>query len=152
VSGGEDGVCYQWNLRPPGELPDKEPATLWNDLASENNEAAYSSMWKLSTMPDQTVALLAEKLHAIKTVIDLDHAAEGISAEEAGRRRRLVQTAIAKHSGVEATVTVRRAISLLAELGTPSARELLNELADQKTNADIRQVAAAAIQRLEASQ
>ena len=73
VSGGEDGVCYLWDLRPPGSRPDNDPARLWQDLAGEDGSAAYQAIWALSEMPDRAVALLAEKLRPVKSVIDLDH-------------------------------------------------------------------------------
>jgi RNA polymerase sigma factor (sigma-70 family) len=40
VSGGQDGACYLWDMRPSGDLPTSDPARLWDDLAGDDGPAA----------------------------------------------------------------------------------------------------------------
>jgi RNA polymerase sigma factor (sigma-70 family) len=148
VSGGEDGVCYLWDLRPPGNRPANDLARLWDDLAGENSSAAFQAMWALSQLPDRAVAMLAEKLHPVRSVIDLDRVAEGSSDEEIQRLRRMKKLLINKDPKVESAVAVRRAISVLAQLGTPDAIGLLNNLAEQDPKRDVGRLATAALDRL----
>ena len=148
VSGGEDGACYLWDLRPTDARPDKDIARLWDDLAGEDSSAAFQAMWALSAIPDRTVTMLAEKLRPVTTVIDLDRVALGTSDEEIQRRRRMRKLLIAKDPKVESAIAVRRAISLLAWIGTPDAIGLLNNLAEQDPKRDVRRFATAALARL----
>ena len=53
-----------------------------------------------------------------------------------------------KDPKVESAVAVRRAISLLAQLGTPDAIGLLNNLAEQDPKRDVGRFATAALDRL----
>jgi hypothetical protein len=55
---------------------------------------------------------------------------------------------IDKDPAVESSVAVRRAISLLAQFGTPEATGLLKSLADQDPKRDIGRFATAALHRL----
>ena len=119
VSGGSDGVCYFWDLRPPGTRADQDLARLWHDLAGEDGQAAYEAMFALSEIPDRAVAMLAENLRPVKTVIDLDRIAEGSSDEEAQRRQRLTRLLVERDPKVKLAIGVKRAVSLLAQLGTP---------------------------------
>ena len=105
-------------------------------------------MWALSEMPDRAVAMLAEKLRPVRTVIDLDHVDEGNPPEEIQRLRRMKKLLIDKDPTVESAVAVRRAISLLAQLGTPDAIGLLNELTEQNPQRDVGRFASAALDRL----
>jgi RNA polymerase sigma factor (sigma-70 family) len=148
VSGGADGVCYLWDLRPPGNRPDNNLTRLWHDLAGEDGPAAYQAMWALSEMPDRAVAMLAEKLRPVRTVIDLNRIAQGNSHEEIQRLRRLKEILINKDPKVESAVAARRAISLLAQLGTSDAIGLLNNLAEQVPKRDVGRFATAALDRL----
>ncbi len=148
VSGGEDGVCYLWDLRPPGDRADKDPARLLQDLAGEHGPAAYQAMWALSETPDRAVALLSEKLRQVKSVIDLDRVDSRNSDEETQRLRRMKTLLVQKDPKVESAVAVRRAISLLAQLGTPDAIGWLEDLARQDPKGDVSRFATAALERL----
>jgi WD domain, G-beta repeat len=148
VSGGEDGASYLWDLRPTDIRPDNDIARLWDDLAGEDSSAAFQAMWALSAIPDRTVTMLAEKLRPVTTVIDLDRVAAGTSEEEIQRRRRMKKLLIAKDPKVESAIAVRRAISLLAWIGTPDAIGLLNNLAEQDPKRDVGRFATAALARL----
>jgi len=108
-------------------------------------------MWALAEMPDRSVAMLAEKLRPVRTVIDLDRVAEGSSPEEIQRLRRMKKLLINKDPKVQSAVAVRRAISLLAQLGTPDAVGLLKNLAEQDPKRDVAQFATAALDRLTVS-
>ena len=55
---------------------------------------------------------------------------------------------IDKDPNVLSAVAVRRAISLLAQIGTPEAIASLNTLADQNSKREVAQFAAAALNRL----
>jgi RNA polymerase sigma factor (sigma-70 family) len=147
VSGGQDGVCYLWDLRPTGERPPDDPARLWEHLAGDDGPAAYRAIWALSDRPDRAVALLAEKLRPVKTVIDLDRVEGGSSHEENQRRRRMRAILIKKDPKVASALAVRRAVSLLAQIGTPEALALLNELAKQDPKGDLGRFAATALAR-----
>jgi RNA polymerase sigma factor (sigma-70 family) len=148
VSGGEDGACYLWDLRPTDNRPDNDIARLWDDLAGEDSSAAFQAMWALSAIPDRTVTMLAEKLRPVTTVIDLDRVAAGTPDEEIQRLRRMKRLLIAKDPKVESAIAVRRAIALLAQIGTPEAIGLLNNLAEQDLQRDVGRFASAALARL----
>jgi WD40 repeat protein len=149
VSGGVDGACYLWDLRPPGRQPEKDPARLWQGLVGEDGPVAYQAMWALSEMPDRAVDLLAEKLRPVKTVIDLDRVDSRNSVEETQRLRRMKTLLVQKDPKVESAVAVRRAISLLTRLGTPDAIGSLNDLARHDPKGDVGRFASDALERLE---
>ncbi len=148
VSGGRDGACYLWDLQPPGNRPDNDPARIWDDLAGEESSAAFQAIRALSQMPDRAVALLAEKLRAVKTVIDLDRVDTRNSVEEIGRLRRMKTLLIHKDPKIESAIAVRRAVSLLAQIGTPDAIGLLKNLVEQDPKRDVGRIATAALKRL----
>jgi RNA polymerase sigma factor (sigma-70 family) len=147
VSGGKDGACYLWNLRPTGDRPGEAPARLWDALAGENGPAAYRAMWALAEIPDRAVALLAEKLRLLRNVIDLDRIEAGLPRDEGERRRRMRSLLIQKDPKVISAVAARRALALLAQIGTPDAIALLDELAARDPRGDLGRLAAAARDR-----
>ena len=137
------GTC----VRPPIRQTPISPS-LWHDLAGDDSPAAYQAIWTLSEMPDRCVSMLAEKLRPVRSVIDLDHVDTGKPKEEIQRLRRMKQLLIDKEPSVESSVAVRRAISLLVQLGTPEAIGLLKSLAEQGPKRDVGQFAIAALNRL----
>ncbi len=143
VSGGQDGACYLWDLRPTGDRLVADPARLWDALAGENSPAAYRAMWALTDVPDRATALLAEKLRPLRTVIDLDRIEAGLPREEVQRRRRMKSLLIQKDPKVVSAVAARRAVSLLAQIGTPDALALLDELATRDPKGELGRLAAA---------
>jgi WD40 repeat protein len=147
VSGGEDGGCYLWSLRPSGQLPNKSPKELWHDLAGDDGAAAYEAMWKLAETPDATVKLLAEKLRPIKSVADLNDVPADLSLDEIQRRSNLAKISIGKHPDVLSREAAARAIALLGELNSPVAAELLNEVASHSPSQQMRDLAQAALAR-----
>jgi RNA polymerase sigma factor (sigma-70 family) len=148
VSGGEDGACYVWDPWPPGNRPDDDRARLWEDLAGEDGPAAYRALWALSEIPGRAVAMLAEKLRPVNSIIDLDRVDHQFSDEENQRRRRMRAILIQKDSKVVSAVAARRAVSVLAQIGSPDAIALLNELAARDPKGDLGRFAAAARDRL----
>ena len=133
VSGGSDGLCYLWDLRPPGTRPDRDLARLWHDLVGEDGPTAYEAMFALSEIPDRAVAMLAENLRPVKTVVDLDRIAEGSSDEEAQRRRRLTRLLVERDPKVKLAIGVRRAVSLLAHSAPPTRSRSLTNFAEDKS-------------------
>ncbi|MEX2317688.1 MAG: WD40 repeat domain-containing protein [Pirellulales bacterium] len=123
VSGGDDGVCYLWDLRPRDPLPKKDPSSLWQDLMGNNGRAAYLAMWALADSPEHAVPLIAEQLRAGSTAIEQD--------ATSGRWR-----------------TAQRAVSLVAQIGTPEAARLLEQLGDQASNPELSRLAKAALGRI----
>jgi WD40 repeat protein len=145
VTGGSDGVCYLWDLQPRGEGPGKEMNGLWDDLTGDEGPAAYRAMWAMATTPDQTVKFLGDKLRPVTTVIDTNRLGKGLSTDEVERRARLSRLLAKQNEKVELLMTVRRAVSLLVGLGTPSADRLLGELAGRNPRSELESLAADAI-------
>jgi WD40 repeat protein/predicted DNA-binding protein (UPF0251 family) len=143
VSGGQDGACYVWDLRPTADRPVDDPARLWEALIGEDGPAAYRAMWALSDIPDRAVALLAEKLRPLRTIVDLDRIEAGLPRDECERRRRMRAILIQKDPKVVSAVAARRALSLLAQIGTADAIALLDELAARDPKGDLSRLAAA---------
>ena len=147
VSGGDDGVGYLWDLRPPGIHAVADVAPLWDDLAGSDPVAAYYAMWTISASPDRAIALLDEKLRPVKSVVDLDRTDEGDTPEESQRKRRLMKALVDKDPEAETVAAVRRGVAILAQLGTSEAVRLLEELAARE--GDVGTFAAQALKRLE---
>jgi WD40 repeat protein len=146
VSGGQDSVCYRWDLQPRGEQPDQDLNVLWKDLGGEGS-AAYRAMWAMTRIPDRTVAFLGNKLRPVTKVMDLDRIVKGLPADEAARRERLVRILADKDEKVALSTVARRATVTLGQLGTPDAIRLLKELAERDPNSDLGKLAAAAVER-----
>jgi WD40 repeat protein len=148
LSGGADGVSYLWDLRPQARQANKNLERLWNDLAGEDSAAALQAMWDLSEAPDGMVAFLSEKLRPIHDVVEPDRVAVGLTVEQIQRLDRLKKRLLDKEKCVERSVTVRRAVSVLAQSGSAEALRLLRDLARQNPNKDVAQIAASALKRL----
>jgi hypothetical protein len=83
----------------------------------------------------------------VKTVIDLGRVDPQLSPEEDQRRRRMRAILIQKDPKLASAVAVRRAVSLLALIGTPDAIALLNDLAKQDPKGELGHRATAALNR-----
>jgi hypothetical protein len=167
ASGGDDGVCYLWDMLrpvgpvrsgPPSDLRFREwarnardPSAMWNLLAGDDSEAAFFALGFLAAQPDEAVAVLAEKLRGVTSFIDPNAADEGASPEDAERTRRLKRQLIEKDPAIESLIAARRAIGLLFELRTPAARKLLEDLAAD-AGSDLGQLATDAVAALKQSE
>ena len=151
VSGGGDGLCYLWDLRPTGDRPAEDAAQALRDLASDDGPAAYRATWALAGMPDRAVPLLADMLRPVKSLIDLDRIAAEGPPDEDRRGRRLRKILIEKQPEVESTTAARRAVAILGRIATPGALNLLKELADRDPASELGRIAAAGFYRGELS-
>jgi WD40 repeat protein/beta-lactamase regulating signal transducer with metallopeptidase domain len=147
LTGGDDGVGYLWDLRPRQLMSLDNVDRLWIDLAGNDSKAAHAAIWALSSSPDRAVELLTQKLQGVKRVVDADLIASDLSeGDRAARRRELLAQAEAD-SEVETTLTVRRAASLLCQVGTPAATGLLQDLVARDPDGELGRIAAAALKR-----
>lgn len=146
-SGGEDGVCYLWNLRRDHKAP-KELSQLWDELSGEDSAIALQAMLLLAEEPVQAVAFLGEHLRPVKSIFDLNSRGEGESSEDSQRRQRLEKLLIKKDAGVESRHAVQRAISVLEQVGTDDARKLLEELVAKDPDAELAAIARASLGRI----
>lgn len=62
LSGGDDGVCYLWDLQPGQYRSRTDLRGVWEDLARGNGPAAFRAMCVLTAMPDRAVTLLAKNV------------------------------------------------------------------------------------------
>jgi len=145
VSGGGDGVCYLWDMRPLAHSPAKDLIGLWDDLSGDSAYAVYRAMWAISADPDRAAPFLAAKLRGVTKLMDPDEVEEGISKEEAKRRRRLKRLLIEREPALERRLTAQRAISLLANFKSPLAKQLLKELGTQDPDGEVGALAVAAL-------
>ena len=84
----------------------------------------------------------------IRSVIDLHHVDEGKPRDAIERLRHMKKFLIDKNPTVESSVAVTRAISLLAQIGTSEAIELLKALSEEDPNRDVGRLATSVLHRL----
>src|SRR5262249_630540 len=123
---------------------------LWSDLNGDDSAAAYQAMWSLSEIAERAVPLLTDKLHSVKTIVDLGRSDEDVAAEEQQRRNRLKKLLAEKHPKVTLALPIRRAAAVLAQIGTPQAKRLLEDPAARDPDGDLARIAGAALRRLPA--
>jgi WD40 repeat protein len=152
LTGGDDGIGYLWDLRPNEERGDSDLDKLWDAVAGQDAPAAYQAMWKLRDTPERTVPLIAEKLRPVKDVIEPEREEKQLSVDEEYRLKQLKHLLDDKVETVQRSVTVRRAVSLLAEIGTPQAIKVLTDLAQQNPDSYVGRVAATTLERTKASE
>lgn len=136
VSGGGDGIDFQWDLRRGVEKWTKEPDALWEVLRSGSAEDAFGVIQALSSKPEVSVELIARKLQNVKTLADP-------IGEPA--RASVFKKLVGKSEEIEYATAARRAITALAQTEGPEARILLLQLADRGTDDPIGQLAHTAI-------
>ncbi len=152
LTGGADGVCYQWDLRPSDVVPNGDPQALWNDLAGKGGKAAYRGMWSLIALSNRAVPLIAEKLQPVMLLVDPDRALTDDSVEERLHAEGLQKRLAAGEKEVQRTLTARRALSVLAQIDSPASVELLKSLIAQNPTGDVGRLAAAALKRTASQQ
>jgi dipeptidyl aminopeptidase/acylaminoacyl peptidase len=124
VSAGDDGAIVVWTApaaspdpAPPADL---RPEALWGALAAEDASAAYEAMWALTSIPDQAVPYLRNRLPVRDTA-------------DAGRVARLLKDLDDDRFAVR-----ERAMKDLAEMGD-AAEPLLREQLTAGTSPEVRQ-------------
>jgi WD40 repeat protein len=145
-SGGADGVCYLWDLKRDNKPP-KELTQLWEELSGEDGAIAFQAMISLAEKSEQAVVFIGEQLRPVNSIFDLDRFGEGVSSEEAQRRKRLQRILIEKDPCIESRHAVQRAISVLEQIGTGDARKLLEELVAKASDAELAAIARASLIR-----
>jgi WD40 repeat protein len=148
TGGSEEGVCYLWDLRPGDDDPHADLNQLWEQLAGDDSFAAYRAMWALAQRGEESTVFLAEKLRPFRSLVDPNHIAKDDSAEERQRAKQLKKLLAAKDPKVALEIAARRAMSVLAQIGTPEATALLQELVDRDPTGEVARVAADALARL----
>jgi WD40 repeat protein len=130
VSGSSDRTAILWDVTGRGRWPStppkytaKELETHWNALTSEDIKVAYQSVWALAAAPDQSVALLRERLKPA--------AAADANPILTGRQLQEV-----------------RALVVLEQTGKPEAAKLLQALGKGAAGAALTRHAQAAGERL----
>lgn len=145
VTGSSDGVCYLWDMAPRSaasqssnprdplpevDLTGLSPVELWDALVA-GGARGYAAGWKLSESPDETVALLREKLLPIKTVVDTEYLDPTLPPVQAEVRRLQSEFGLESDPTRERVTTVARALAVLQQLDTPAAAELRAGLAQR---------------------
>jgi hypothetical protein len=146
-SGGEDGVCYLWDLKRDNKPP-KELSQLWGELSGEDSAIAFQAMLSLAERPDRAVALIGEQLRPVKSILDLHRVHEGASSEEAEQRKRLQRLLIQKDPRTESRSAVQFGISVLEQIGTGDAKKLLEELAAKDPDGELASLARTSLARM----
>jgi WD40 repeat protein len=164
VSTSTDTTMLVWDLKqcgregttPPAKLTDRETATLWQDLASDNAQTAYRAVWGLAAAPNESLPLLRKQLTPVpladakqvqQWLSDLGHddfTTRETASRELARREEGVQADLKKMLEEKpAPEAKRHAVELLDRLKTdravPSAerRQLLRAVEVlERMNAD----------------
>lgn len=87
---------------------------------------------------------------ACRSVVDPAHISSEDSPEERLRATRLKKLLAEKDPKVELEIAVRRAMAVLAQCGTPEARDVLRELANRDPVGDVSRLASAALAQMPA--
>jgi WD40 repeat protein len=148
LSGGEEGTCYLWDLRARDKREVTDLDALWQALSNDNALAAYQAMWDLRDSPQQAVPFLAKKLRPIKDMLEPDPPVPPESVEEQYRLRQLKTQLANGDKSVQRAVAVRRAMSVLTDIGTPEALNVLKDIANQNSSSDISRLAARTCKRV----
>lgn len=130
VTGGSENIGYLWEMRPVG-IP-RDLSQVWAGLAGDNATKAYKAMWALIDNPDGAVDVLAGKLRQVKTVFHENAEEENLSPDELQSRKRMKKLLVDKDPTRAFEMTIRRAVSVLGQIGTTEAIGLLEELAERE--------------------
>jgi WD40 repeat protein len=147
TGGSQESLCYLWDLRPTEDRPRVKAAELWNDIAGDAGTEAFEAMWGLADLDDQAVSLITEKLRRVTAVVDPDYDTDGLADQDRDRITRLQERLANGDATVERAITVRRAVSLLEQIGSPAAEQLLEDLAQRDATGDLGRIVRGALNR-----
>jgi WD40 repeat protein len=143
VSGGDDGICYLWDLRPALKVND--PGL---DYLNDPPEVAYAIMRQLEDNPAGIVDEITRKIAGVTSLIDVESIVAGLDETEAEQRLGLAKILVEKDSRVEYARVVQRGMLLLERVATPEAIAALQQFSRNHASAEIKQLAAEALERL----
>lgn len=154
VSGGDDNFSYVWRLGQSIPNATQTQEELWEDLAGDSSEAAYRAMSLLSEPSAQTVGLIAAKLKDVESTLHPEDFVDSVqlSAEEIDKKVKLMRLLTKKNPKVMFSITARRAISVLGQIGTPEAKQVLEELSQKDPSSDVAPSATAELKRLKSAE
>jgi hypothetical protein len=145
VSGGADSLCYVWDQ--PRTEGDVDLDQCWNDLAGDDSTAAYAAVCRLSEQGDRGVALVAEKLRVVQSLVHPENLRADEPAEEAERRIRMMKLLVKKDPKFQTALTLRRALAVLAAVATPEAIRQLEEISRRDPDREVSKLAARELKR-----
>jgi hypothetical protein len=122
------------------------PDGLW--LATGARDGTVDVWDPLTARSVWNVGRHQSQVYTVSFGRNLDRVDEGEPYEEIQRLRRMKTLLVNKDQTIESAVAVRRAVSVLAQIGTPDAIRLLRDLAAQDPKKDVARFASAAVDRL----
>ncbi len=135
VSGASDGICCQWDLRRTDPSVDSNTDQLFGVLRTGAAKEAFQAMMALAKTPEKTVTFLRRKLSPIRQLVD--------------KRADVVQATLSEevdsNPELEFAHSMRRSISLLAQLESQEAIDFLAELALRGKDDEVGRLAHAAL-------
>ncbi len=148
VSGGADDVGYVWNLQPPKVVRQlSSHDELWRQLASADASEAYGAYWQFIELADASVHFIRDQILPVEVLLDVRQQTAGMTAAQAQSRKELSEILVSKSADVEFAERAIRAISILANIDHPSAREILVRLSQTSPNERLRMYASAAVRQ-----
>ncbi len=148
VSGGKDHLGYLWTLVP--EMPNTQTtnlALLWDELASEDASQAYLAYWQLVHSAEVSIPFIRDQVLPVTTLLDMRSHWSGMTVEQSRSRRDLTRKLLQKDESVELTVRALRALSILSNIDTPAARDVLQRVKETAPDARMRAFAIGALQQ-----
>ncbi len=122
VSGGDDGMSYLWDLQPTGDPRAIEHSALWESLIGTDSAVAYQAMWALLGEPKFAVDVISERTPQLVELLD--------------------------QKATTVPVALRRVLSLLAQIRTPEAIQLLTDWSKRDASGPLGAAASNALKRL----
>lgn len=103
-------------------------------------------MTHLASAPEVAVPFVIEKIRHVESLLDPREVDEADTAQEAFRTRSLKGLLIEKDPRIERPIAYRRAVALLARIGSPEAVDALELLASEAETGEIADLATAYLQ------
>ena len=130
VSGGDDGVCYLWQVNSQGPpLAEFDGEQLWQEFAGDSGKIACQAMAHLVAHPQEAIPLLRDKIGDVESLLDPTETEEA-TIQQTVRTRQLKALLIDKDPRIERRAAYHRAVAVLSQIGTPAAIEILDGLAN----------------------